>query len=180
MSETRSIWSRPLARTAALALLSVFIAAPTPGNVGGCGSDAASSPVQPSPPNSAEYVYFDQGLCSSFCLRLLECGVLCDSVQNRPENCGPGNDTALREAFRECVRGQLRRDFFGVDSCPHSCAGLGTFRQAYEWDVQVCSDTILTRSCEPGHFEGNEFVAPPGSIGGTFSEVPGECVNVCR
>ncbi len=80
MSEPVSLWKRPLARIAALSFAALFIMAPTPGNVGGCTSVAGSQPVAPgnlSVGETAEYMYFDRGMCAGFCWRLRECGVLC-------------------------------------------------------------------------------------------------------
>src|SRR5262245_34090751 len=104
---TRPAARRPLATLVALALASLFLAAPTPGNVGGCGSQSASTAIdvdagrpppgvspmdlgRPAP--SDEYAYFDRGLCASFCLRLRECGTLCRAMGSPPGCENDSND----------------------------------------------------------------------------------------
>lgn len=163
MSEHRSVWSRPLTRLGVVALLGLFVSAPTPGNVGGCGGNLASQRVE------SEQQFFEDGLCSHFCLRLMECGVLCTALANPPAGCDNNNPSA--EAFAMCVRGEINSDYFGVSRCPRSCGMVGTFQGAYQWDVQACGDAVLSRTC-------NE--RGPGSIGNLFREVPEECAHVCR
>jgi hypothetical protein len=184
MSEPISIWKRPLARLAAVGFASLFIMAPTPGNVGGCSSSAGSHEVQhgnlqANPPETAEWVYFDQGLCSGFCWRLRDCGVLCSALNpadpGYPSACAadPTSQAAndAPETYTACIRGALRADFFGVASCPHACPGSSTFHTAYEFDVQACNDSVQQRSCSQ---------SGPGSIGDTFREGVAECTNICR
>ncbi|MEI8254687.1 MAG: hypothetical protein WCJ30_03355 [Deltaproteobacteria bacterium] len=187
MSETVSLWKRPLARIAAFSFAAMFIMAPTPGNVGGCSSVAGSQPVQPGNPSigeTAEYMYFDHGMCAGFCWRLRECSVLC-SVLNpaHPDydaacGTGPGAGNDSPAAFNMCVRATSTPDgrtpfvlsVFGIASCPHACPA-GAYHTAYEWDVQACSDAVIVRSCNQGG---------PGSIGDTYREGVAECTNVCR
>lgn len=169
MTTPASPWSRPLVRLALVAFASVFMAAPTPGNVGGCTSSHASrdSVVMPgdttlNPPETAEYMFFDRGLCSHFCWRLRECGLLCAGLGRDEGTC----DNDAPETFQDCVRGDIRGDVFGFPRCPHSCPEGTTYVQAYEWDVEACGHAVLARSC--------------GSIQDIFRTTPGECLNVCQ
>jgi hypothetical protein len=177
---TRSIWNRPLARLAVFGFASLFIMAPTPGNVGGCSS--SSQQIQPGnvnadPPETAEWMYFDQGLCAGFCWRLRDCGVLCSALNpahpQYPQNCQ--NDAP--EAYAQCVRGvtvnniqPLNSGIFGIGECPHACPSLH-YQTAYDFDVQACSDAVLARSCSS---------SGAGSIGDLYREGVPECTNVCR
>ncbi len=126
-----------------LALSTLFITGPAPGDVGGCGGDNASTPVAGSAEQS-EYDYFDQGLCSHLCLRLYQCGLLCDAIVRQGASCDP-ND---QNVFRQCVRGEIRSDLFGVSRCPHRCNNLGTFAGAFQQDISACGNQVLATSCD--------------------------------
>jgi hypothetical protein len=177
---------RALAPIAVISILGLFIAAPTPGNVGGCSSSAGSERITGgdagNPMETAEYMYFDRGLCSYFCERLRECvdgqGVpaICKVVANPPDHCDANNT----QVFAQCVRGQLRPEFLaGVGTCPHSCMGAGTFTGAYAWDVQACGDAVLTRTCDAAMLVNNQ-ASPSNAIGAVLLSPPNECLNVCR
>lgn len=169
----------------ALALLAPFISAPTPGNIGGCGGNLASTPVTPHEGNTnvtLESTYFERGLCAGFCQRLFECGFLCSALTTEGLNCSNANDAA--KAFYLCVHGTntLRPELFGVGSCPKACPGGTSFAYSgagsafvYQWDVQVCADATLTRTCS---IDSND----PRSILSAFTLAPSECANtnVCR
>ncbi len=179
-----SFWKRPLARLAAIGFASLFIMAPTPGNVGGCSGGGGSTPVAAGsqPSQTPEYMYFDRGMCSGFCWRLYECGVLCQALNpahpTYPSDCDHQPELAFAQCVRaEFVRGPdgsmiqpLNTQFFGLGQCPHQCPS-GQFQTAYEWDVQACSDAIQTRSCSS---------SGGGSIGTTFMEGVSECTNICQ
>ncbi|MDP3279282.1 MAG: hypothetical protein Q8Q09_29090 [Deltaproteobacteria bacterium] len=183
---TRSHRTGALRGLALLALTAPFIAAPTPGNVGGCGSSYASTPVAPLPGNvsqTAEAAYFEQGLCAHFCRRLFDCGLLCRAVVTAPANCET-DANAQAIAFHDCVHGEnvLRTDVFGGGSCPKSCGRGSVFASdgsgrplVYQWDVQVCGDAVLARSCSADNTD-------PSAIATTFTMPNSECAspNVCR
>lgn len=192
---------RPRASLATLMVASLFIAAPTPGNVGGCSGRASSTPIDAAalPPGidgavpgamapTAEYAFFDRGLCASFCLRLRECGTLCIAM-GQPAGCV--NDST--DAYVMCMRGRYEpvgcnpasdagpctlvggldpRFFEGETRCPHSCAGPerrpgpAVYSLAYEWDVQACGDAVAQTAC--------------ADITRVISAPPRECTNVCR
>lgn len=187
--------TRPLFAALALTGFGLFIAAPTPGNVGGCGGTHANTPIQPgdltvNPPETPEYLYFDRGLCSHVCTRLIQCRSLCGALSSPPDNCddseGFYNDGArLAEAFRRCVRdrGGLRESgmtgsgqsvtIFGLAQCPHACPrGLRPGYALTEWDVQTCGDAVLNLSCEALHAS--------GTIYGAFAYPPTECLSACQ
>ncbi len=168
----RSFWSRPLPAAVALSGFALFIAAPTPGNVGGCGGSAASTPIQ-------------------LCTRLIQCRSLCTALSRPPEGCddstiySPERAPDLAEAFRRCVRdrGGLR-DFveqgnasspavFGIDTCPHLCPrGMRPGYNLTQWDVQTCGDAVLNLSCEQLNTSGTVF--------GAFTNAPPECLSACQ
>lgn len=176
---------RVLRGVGALALLVPFIAAPTPGNIGGCGGNLASTPVTPHVGNtgvSLESTYFERGLCAGFCQRLYECGFLCDALTVGGLDCNNANDAA--KAFYLCVHGTntLRSELFGTDTCPKVCPSGTSFAYSsngsayvYQWDVQVCADATLARTCS---IDSND----PHSILSAFTLGSSECANpnVCR
>lgn len=168
MRPFRPALSRPLVRLGLIAFVSVFVAGPTPGDVGGCTNNFASSEhqIQPSADGtrSAEFNYFDQGLCSHMCWRLAECELICSAL-NRPDTCDD-TDESLAEAIQACVRGnELRADVFRFTQCPHFCPSGSRYSVAYQWDVEACGHAMLQRSCD-------DFVD-------IFSNLPTECVNPC-
>jgi hypothetical protein len=184
MSNSSSSSFRVLARLVAVAGLSLFIAAPTPGNIGGCSGTAGSQPItgDTATHKTAEYEYFDRGLCSYFCERLRECGATCSVLAHPPENC----DSNSPAAFQQCVRGEFKPQFTaGVTACPHDCSGgqtgtSGLFQGAYQWDVEACGDALLARSCEPSGLNASGHPDNPGSIGAALKALPRECLNVCQ
>src|SRR4051812_2161499 len=121
MNSSRNAFNRPLVRLAAFAFISLFIAAPTPGNVGGCSGTSAGNVIADpdgAGPGTAEFEFFDRGLCGHFCQRLSQCGVLCQSLANPPPGCSDDSG----EAFYECMRGSLKPSLFGgATAYPHSC-----------------------------------------------------------
>jgi hypothetical protein len=177
-----------------LALLAPVLSAPTPGNVGGCGGTLASTPIEPHVGNNGanlESTYFERGLCAGFCQRLYDCNLLCDALQNPPANC-QSDPTAQASAFYQCVNGTsgvLRSELFSggrtditVTACPKTCPSGTVFAISsggnplvYQWDVQVCADAALARSCSTD-------VTDQGSVLTTFVAAPSECANpnVCR
>jgi hypothetical protein len=175
---------RALRGLGALALLAPFISAPTPGNIGGCGGNLASTPVTPHEGNTGvtlEETYFQRGLCSGFCQRLYECGFLCSALTVDGLNCSNPDDAA--KAFYLCVHEPvLRSELFGANVCPKSCPGGTLFAYSgsgsafvYQWDVQVCADATLARTCS---IDSNDS----RSILSAFTLAPSECANanVCR
>lgn len=192
----RSFWTRPLPAALALSGFALFIAAPTPGNVGGCGGSAASTPIQPgnlsaNPPETPEHIYFDRGLCSHVCTRLIQCRSLCTALSRPPEGCddntiyNPERAPDLAEAFRRCVRDRGGiRDFteqgngsstavFGIDTCPHACPrGMRPGYNLTQWDVQTCGDAVLNLSCTQ--------VNASGTVFGAFTNAPPECLSACQ
>ncbi len=163
---------RPLHRLCAVAFVALFIAAPTPGDVGGCGGGAGNQRVMEgnlnaNPPETREYMYFDRGLCAHYCWRLYECNLLCDALTNPPENCR-NNQTAQQTAFFQCARGldgTLSTAFGGLSSCPHACPGGTHFVNAYEQDVLSCGHAVMELACSPA------------SIGVAFQRAPSECAH---
>ncbi len=185
---------RALRGLAALTILAPVLSAPTPGNVGGCGGTLASTPLMPHPGNTnvnPESTYFERGLCAGFCQRLYDCNLLCEALQNPPANCQT-DPNAQAQAFYQCVNGTagvLRSELFSggrtdiaVTACPKTCPSGTVFAISgsgnplvYQWDVQVCSDAVLARSCSTD-------IRDPGSVLTTFVSAPSECANpnVCR
>lgn len=179
----------------ALALLAPFISAPTPGNIGGCGGNLASTPVTPHEGNTGvtlESTYFEQGLCAGFCQRLYECGFLCTALTVEGLNCENQADAA--KAFYLCVHEPvLRPEFFSpppdaagnrvtVNRCPHQCPGGTSFAYSgagsafvYQWDVQVCADAVMSRACSVDPTDTRSVLS-------SFWSAPSECANtnVCR
>lgn len=176
---------RALRGLASLALLAPFLSAPTPGNIGGCGGTLASEQIQPHPGNTnvtLESTYFERSLCAGLCQRLYECGFLCTALTVDGLNCD--NPTDAARAYYLCVHGTntLRTEFFGVSSCPKSCndyggdfaySNSGAF--VYQWDVQVCTDAVLQRSCSVDPQDGRSVLS-------ALRAAPSECANnnVCR
>ncbi len=147
---------------AVLAIASVFLAAPTPGDIGGCGGSSTNVLV-PGSQTEAEYDYFDQGMCSHFCFRLRECGVLCRSITGAGADCQ--NDSEA--AFTQCVRGNIRTDLFGAAACPHSCSSYqGVFCGAFQGDIYACGHAIEQISCN--------------SLPDLFRSPPRSCTALCR
>jgi hypothetical protein len=164
-----------------------FIAAPTPGNIGGCGGSYVATPVTPAAgtPQTAEEAFFEQGLCAHFCRRLLDCNQLCVAMTNPPAGCGT-DSMATQIAYYDCVHATtpvLNPSIFGFTSCPHACPLGKRFAYApdnrtplvYQWDVQVCGDAVLALSC------GGDSVSG-GTIAAAFTLPPTECVHqaICR
>lgn len=134
---------RPRRTLGVLFVTALFLAGPTPGDIGGCGGDLADQPL-PGVAAEAEYDYFDQGFCAGLCYALRECGVLCLSVSPTPPNCV--NESA--DAYRQCVRGGLRGDIFQGTRCPHSCREYGgNFVGATMQDIATCRHSIEGLSC---------------------------------
>lgn len=117
MSEPKSLWKRPIVRLAAVSFAALFVMAPTPGNAGGCSSTAGSQPVVPGNPaagETAEYMYFDHGMCAGFCWRLRECEVLCTVLNAAhpsyaaacaPPSCALAGDCGATAWGRVCLPG---------------------------------------------------------------------------
>jgi hypothetical protein len=142
-------------------LSALFLAGPTPGDVGGCGGTLANTSL-PGNPDEQQYDYFEQGFCANMCLRLRSCGVLCLSLQGAGADCL--NDS--QQAYQQCLRGQLRPGIFGSNQCPHSCGNYGArYAGASEQDVQVCGHAINALSCD--------------AIADVIRQPPGECLAVC-
>jgi hypothetical protein len=141
----------------------LFIAGPTPGDIGGCGGSEASTPIQGSAAQS-EYDYFDQGLCAHICLRLRECGVLCRALQDPGPNCDPNSPNA----YIQCIRGALRADIFHTGSCPHTCSSYahGRFSGAVLEDVAVCGHAVDAIAC-------NDLPA-------AIVTAPAQCTGICQ
>jgi hypothetical protein len=154
--------SRGLRGLAVLAVASAFLAGPTPGDIGGCGGSLANSPL-PGSAAQQEYDYFEQGFCANLCLRLRSCGVLCRAIAGATASCN--NDS--REAYQQCLRGNLRRDIFRSDMCPHSCGNYppGRFIGASEIDVQTCGRAVQAISCT--------------AIADVITSPPDQCLAVC-
>jgi len=178
-----------LARIAVISVVSVFTVAPAPGNVGGCGGTAASQRVRRGTASfeTEEYMYFDRGLCTHFCLRLRQCGQICRAVYgDEATNC----DNDSPDVFARCVRGDLARKHVFATQCPHACTPYQYNGPTYEFDVQACGDAVLARTCDLGVTTietdpttgrtAEVYSANRGSIGNLFNELPGECLNVCR
>jgi hypothetical protein len=146
-----------------LLIAAQFLAGPAPGDVGGCGGDNASTPV-PGSAEQSEYDYFDQGLCSHMCLRLYQCGLICDAIVRNGAPCNP-NDPAV---FRQCVRGEIRADLFGVSRCPHRCNNLGAFAGAFQQDIAACGNQVLATSCDSA------------ALTDVIRAAPEACTVVCR
>lgn len=187
-STTEKARKSQILRALVLSSLSLpFIAAPTPGNIGGCGGSYAATPVLPAAgtTQTAEEAYFEQGLCAHFCRRLLDCGQLCAAMSNPPAGCGT-DQAANAVAYYDCVHttgNVLNPSIFVVSSCNHSCptgtrfsyAADGRTPLVYQWDVQVCGDAVLALSC------GGDSNTP-GTLAATFTFPPNECVHqaICR
>jgi hypothetical protein len=180
---------RPTLASAGVLLISVlFIAGPTPGDVGGCGETASTITMN-------EYDYFDRGLCSSMCMRLRDCKVLCRSIRNGPADCvrretlaetcsapitancqDPCDPCYDVSVFQQCVRGAIRTDLFTLGTCPHDCRSYsGQYSlQANEHDIALCGHVVNQMSC-------NALVAAPGAPGtGLIPNPPAECVGLCQ
>ena len=165
------MWNQPWFRLFAVSFVAIFVAAPTPGHLGGC-SGGGGAPVEAGTlaNETPGYMYFDRGLCSSFCARLRECGLLCDAM-NQNTGCAPDDPFW----YVECVRGnRLRMDYFGVGACTHQCPG--SQRSATEWDVEVCSDAVLGMSC-PAQLVPIASTAPD-SLQQILTQ-PSACSSVC-
>jgi hypothetical protein len=177
MQPTRSAFSRPLVRLALVAFAALFVAAPTPGDVGGCSSNAGLQQIPSleggtSGNDRGEYLFHDQGLCSHFCWRLRDCGLLCQALPADPMCL---NDSA--RDFARCVRGALRPEVFhGTAACPHTCpTGTRFVGPAYGWDVQACGHAVLGRDCVSLQ---SIFDEDPMTHA---SNRPAECtINLCR
>ena len=153
--------ARTLRGLAVTVLAAAFLAGPTPGDVGGCGGSLANSPL-PGNATEQQYDYFEQGFCANLCLRLRSCGVLCRAISGATAACS--NDS--REAYQQCLRGNLRRDIFQSDQCPHSCANYsGRFIGASEIDVQTCGHAVQAMSC--------------ATINTAITSPPDQCLAVC-
>ncbi len=155
--------ARPRRRGAVWALMiaTLFLAGPTPGDVGGCGGSLAGTAL-PGDPDQSQYDYFEQGLCANLCLRLRSCGVLCRSLQTPGPNC---SDDSLA-AYQQCLRGNIRADVFGSNMCPRSCGNYRlTYRGASEQDVVVCGAAVQAVRCEDIHL--------------TIRQPPLQCLAVC-
>jgi hypothetical protein len=147
---------------AVLVISTAFIAAPTPGDVGGCGGANANVDI-PGSQSEAEYDYFDQGMCSHLCFRLRECGVLCRSNSGAGPDCT--NDS--EPAFIQCIRGNIRQDIFGTNACPHSCGTYqGEFCGAFQGDITACGHAIEETSC--------------GGLPDVIRNPPTSCTALCR
>lgn len=151
-------------------LSTLFIAGPTPGDIGGCGGDGSERVIGDI--GQAEYDFFDQGFCSHFCWRLRECGALCSAL---PNNGGPGCSNDSPDAFVQCVRGDIRPDLFQVSSCPHTCGPYrrsdgapSQFVGALQRDITVCGHEVLSTRCDVGTLR--ELIANP----------PASCIGVCQ
>ena len=195
--------SKPLFAALALSGFGLFVAAPTPGNVGGCGGANASRPIQPgnleaNPPETPEYLYFDRGLCGHMCTRLIQCRSLCTSLSNPPEICrnpdGSTNETAIYEpqnasqlaqAFATCTRerGGIR-DFveqgnnasqpvFGLAQCPHACP-CGMRDNYAPVEWDVQTCGDAVLSLSCDQLNTS------GTVFGAFTNAPPECLSACK
>ncbi|MEZ4406660.1 MAG: hypothetical protein R3A52_09305 [Polyangiales bacterium] len=146
----------------ALAFASLFIVGPTPGDIGGCGGELSSNPV-PGNATEAEYDYFDQGMCAHLCFQLRECGLICDAIRRRGAPC----DNDSEDAYRQCVRGELRDEIFGASACPHTCGPYqGVFLGASMQDVYACGHAITALSCT--------------SLSDVIRRPPAACTAICQ
>jgi hypothetical protein len=116
---------------------------------------------------SAEFVTFDQGLCRGFCTRLVQCGVICQSLSPVVQNCT--NDSVA--AFDQCLRGGLNVQIFALPVCPHACPAPQHFAGATSCDAQRCANDVGALSCS---------ATGAGSIGQVFENVPPSCVQYCQ
>lgn len=157
-----------------LMVSTLFLAGTTPGDVGGCGGNFARTGVPGDTREEAEYEYFDQGLCANLCLRLRECGLLCQSFRaGSPSrtNCDPSS----AEAYVACVRGEdLDRSIFNTNLCPHTCGSYldeanqpTRFSDATEQDVATCGRAIQSLRCGD-------------SLAEALTNPPSACINVCQ
>lgn len=151
-------------------LSTLFIAGPTPGDIGGCGGDGKTDVL--GDPGQAQYDYFDQGFCAHFCWRLRECGALCSAL---PNNGGPGCTNESPEAFVQCVRGDIRADLFMVSRCPHTCGPYrradgspSQFVGAIQRDITSCGHDVLATACDVPTLR--QAIANP----------PASCIGVCQ
>src|SRR5690349_20993881 len=62
---------------------------------------------------TAEYQALESGLCSGFCTRLRECGLLCEALSPVPVGCT--NDAA--SAFDQCLHGGISNGIFSLGAC---------------------------------------------------------------
>jgi hypothetical protein len=153
--------TRQALATWVLLLATAFLVGPTPGDIGGCGGSLANE-VLPGDASQQQWDYFEEGICAHMCLRLRSCSVLCASLQQP----GPGCVNDSLAAYQQCLRGNIRRDIFGSNVCPHSC-GEYTLRYqgASEQDVQVCGHAVLALSCN--------------GIADVIRQPPQQCLAVC-
>jgi hypothetical protein len=169
MTHPRSFWSRPIVRLCAVAFAALFIAAPTPGNVGGCGSGAGGQEVAAgdtslNPPQTSEYMYFDQGLCSFFCLQLRNCStmtepVLCDVVAGA-QGCLPPNSACTDDS--QCCFGNCLATAGGTSGQCGSCNPFAT--NVYEMCVrqQVLRASIVGQTNYPSTLSTCPHACPAG------------------
>ncbi|MEZ4391315.1 MAG: hypothetical protein R3A48_09490 [Polyangiales bacterium] len=164
----------PLPAVGVLMMSALFLAGTTPGDVGGCGGNFANTAVPGLTTEEAEYEFFDQGLCANLCLRLRECGLLCQSF--RPGSASRNNcDPNSAEAYVSCVRGEdLDRSVFNTNLCPHTCGsyldeqGQPTrFAEATEQDVAVCGRAIQALRCGD-------------SLAEALTNPPSACIGRCQ
>lgn len=150
-------------RSAVVLLMStLFLAGPTPGDVGGCGGDQSDVPLPTD--SQGEYDFFDQGICQAMCYRLRACNMLCDVIALPA---GARCDNFSREAYEQCVRGDVRTDRLQTNRCPHSCGNyMSQFTGASQRDLTVCNHAVDSLSCDDIL---NVVVTPPN-----------ECLAVCR
>lgn len=162
MRETPSVRRPRWTALVVLTMAAAFIAAPTPGDIGGCGGADGNVDI-PGAQAEAEYDYFDQGLCSHLCFRLRECGVLCRSIQSPGADCNNESESA----FIQCVRGNLRPEIFGTNACPHRCATYqGEFCGAFQGDITACGHAIAETACN--------------SLPDVIRNAPNSCTALCR
>lgn len=205
--------AKPLLAALALSGFGLFIAAPTPGNVGGCSGASASRPVAmgnielpPMEAETPEYAYFDRGLCSHVCTRLMQCRSLCLSLSEQGRSqirnaqgdvleCNdntlydPANIEALRGAFRVCVRerGGLR-DFVEQGVQPPNppegvVFGLPQCPHACPCGMRENYAPVEwdVQTCGDAVLSLTcDQINGPGTIFGAFTNAPSECLSACK
>ncbi len=145
-----------------LVISALFLAGPTPGDVGGCGGGLANQAL-PGNADEQEYDFFEEGFCANFCLRLRSCGVLCVSLSNPGAGCL--NDSQM--AYERCLRGDINRRIFGSDRCPHTCQNyMRRYQGASQQDVEACGHAVTALSCD--------------AIADAIQTPPSQCLARCQ
>lgn len=174
---------RALVQLSAVGLLSLFVAGPTAGNVGGCGGTGYSTPIPagnlladpPETPPSGTTSTADSAHTFVSVSESAACSVRPCSIHLALS----ATTTALTCLTSVCVELSVE-NFSG--SIPASTAiEIDPAFALYEQDAQVCGDAVMTRSCVPGGFDlAGNFTAEPGTIGGVFAvDPPTECTHLC-